>query len=94
MKEVLSTITSKGQVTIPKAVRDQLSLKTHDKIAFIIEDDGTVRLRAPRFPTIASLAGIAGTLQQPMTGDEMRRIGREDALAKKATGAPAEAPEQ
>jgi antitoxin PrlF len=94
MKEVLSTITSKGQVTIPKDVREQLGLQTHDKIAFIIDDDGTVRLRVPQFPTIASLAGIAGTLQKPMTWDETRRIGREDALAKKAPGAPAEAPEQ
>jgi AbrB family looped-hinge helix DNA binding protein len=90
MKEILSTITSKGQVTIPKDVRDQLGLKTHDKIAFVIEGDGTVHLRVPRFPTVASLVGIAGTLERPVSWDEMRRIGREDALAKKATGATGE----
>ncbi len=81
MKEILSTITSKGQVTIPKEVRQHLGLATNDRIAFVIEDDGTVRLSVPRFPTIASLAGIAGSLKHPLSYQEMRRIAREDYLA-------------
>ena len=37
-------ITSKGQVTIPKAVRDRLGLRPGDEIDFV-EDDGVVRVR-------------------------------------------------
>ena len=32
------TITSKGQVTIPKAVRDQMGLRGGDKVKFVEED--------------------------------------------------------
>lgn len=34
---MLSTVTVKGQVTIPKEVRDVLHIKPNDKIDFIIE---------------------------------------------------------
>jgi AbrB family looped-hinge helix DNA binding protein len=34
----ITTITSKGQVTIPKAVRDALGLKPRDKIEFWVEN--------------------------------------------------------
>ena len=60
MKEVVSTITSKGQVTIPAEVRHHLRLKPRDKIAFVIEDEGEVRLKAPRYSSVASLRGAAG----------------------------------
>ena len=40
----ITTITSKGQVTIPKAVRDALGLKPGDKIEFWV-DDGRVKFR-------------------------------------------------
>lgn len=80
-QEILSTITSKGQVTLPRAVRDQLGVTTHDRISFVIADDGTITLQAPRFPTIASLAGTAGILPQPLSWPKMRQIAREDALS-------------
>ena len=32
------TITSKGQVTIPKAVRDQMGLRGGDKVRFVEKD--------------------------------------------------------
>ena len=46
--EPLSTakVTSKGQITIPKAVRDKLNLRPGDKVRFEIEDDGAARMRA------------------------------------------------
>ena len=40
MKEIVSTITSKGQVTIPAEVRGHLALKTGDRIAFVLDPDG------------------------------------------------------
>jgi antitoxin PrlF len=41
-----STISSKGQVTIPKAIRDLMHLKVGDRLRFKIEADGSVRLAA------------------------------------------------
>jgi len=78
MKEILSTITSKGQVTIPVEVRKHLNLKRNDKLAFVIDDEGTVRLAAPRYPDVASLRGAAGSLKKPLSWQEMREIARED----------------
>ena len=39
----LSTITSKGRITIPKKIREQLHLRTGDKLDFRVEDDGSLR---------------------------------------------------
>ena len=36
MKEIVSTITSKGQVTIPVEVRRHLGLRRNDKLSFVI----------------------------------------------------------
>ena len=41
-----STLTSKGQTTIPKPVRDHLKLQAGDQIDFLLREDGTVVLRA------------------------------------------------
>lgn len=37
----LATITSKGQITIPKAVRERLKVGTGDKIEFILINNTT-----------------------------------------------------
>ena len=53
-----------------------------DQLAFVIEDDGTIKVRAPTYPTVASLAGAAGSLKHPVSWEEMRQIAREDYLAE------------
>ena len=37
-----ATLTSKGQVTIPKEVREQLGIDTGDRLSFVVQEDGTV----------------------------------------------------
>lgn len=83
MKEIVSTITSKGQVTIPVEIRKKLGLGTGTKIAFVVDDDGNVSLRPPTYPTIASLAGAAGKLDTPMSWEEMKRLAREGRVIEK-----------
>lgn len=83
MKELVSTVTSKGQVTIPLEVRKYLGIKTNDKVAFVIEQDGVVRLRVPQYPDIASLRGAAGSLAQPVSWQEMQQIAYEDRFSHK-----------
>ena len=41
-----STLTSKGQITLPKAVREALAVHPGDTLAFRIRDDGTVTVEA------------------------------------------------
>jgi AbrB family looped-hinge helix DNA binding protein len=83
MKEIISTITSKGQVTIPAEVRKYLGIKTNDKVSFVIDDEGVVRLRVPRYPTIALLRGAAGRLKKPLSWQEMQKIAQEDRFTSK-----------
>ncbi len=51
-----SALTSKGQATIPKAVREHLHLKPGDRVKFFLHPDGTVVL-LPKLP-ITRLRGI------------------------------------
>jgi antitoxin PrlF len=44
-----STLTTKGQVTIPKPIRDRLGLRPGDSIDFAMDEQGTVRImRCPK----------------------------------------------
>lgn len=52
-----STLTSKGQVTVPKSIRDGLGIKTGDRITFTVMPDGVVIMRA-KTRSIKDLAGI------------------------------------
>lgn len=42
----LATLTSKGQLTIPKEIRDHLNVDSGDKLEFIINADGSVSIAA------------------------------------------------
>lgn len=54
-------MTTKGQVTVPRAIRDRLGLKAGDEIAFTLLTDGTVVMR----PKTRRLADLAGSLTRP-----------------------------
>jgi AbrB family looped-hinge helix DNA binding protein len=58
LRSAVATITSKGQITIPIAIRRHLQADMHDKIEFIVNADGDVCIRPVRIPTIASLSGL------------------------------------
>lgn len=42
---MLATVTDKGQVTVPKNIRDQLHIAAGSKLDFEVEDDGSLRVR-------------------------------------------------
>jgi antitoxin PrlF len=56
-----ATLTSKGQITIPRQVRDELQLAEGDKLEFLIEENGIVRLRR----LSASVKDVHGFLKRP-----------------------------
>jgi AbrB family looped-hinge helix DNA binding protein len=78
MQEILMTVTSKGQVTIPASLRRHLNIRKNQKIALVLEADGSVWLRLPTYTTVASLRGAAGSMGRNLTWDQMRAIAYED----------------
>ena len=68
-----STVTSKGQITIPKVVREALRLEVGDTVYFDIREDGTVVLIARNEP-VESLVGLLKSKarqRKPLTIEEM-----------------------
>ena len=57
MAEYVTTITHKGQVTIPGELRRILGLKPRDKVAFDLVE-GEVRLRPIKSPVLASYGSV------------------------------------
>jgi antitoxin PrlF len=64
-----STITAKGQATIPKAIREYLGVKPGDRIKFFLHPNGSVVL-LPKLP-VAALRGMLKTPRPPVTIEEM-----------------------
>jgi antitoxin PrlF len=77
-----STISSKGQVTIPKAIRTRLHLKVGDRLRFVVEPDGSVRLAAAT-RDVSTLRDILPRPKRRATVDEMQSVIRRRA-AKRA----------
>jgi len=65
-----SAITSKGQATIPKEIRDHLRLKPGDRVKFFVHPDGTVVL-LPKLPVSALRGIIKSKRRRPPTLEEM-----------------------
>jgi AbrB family looped-hinge helix DNA binding protein len=52
-----ATLTSKGQTTIPKEIRDSLRMKAGDRMTFTLMPDATVLMRV-KSKSINELAGV------------------------------------
>ena len=74
-----SRVTSKGQVTIPKTVRDRLGIKPGSRVAFEMAADGKIIIfkvgGKPRKSRFEALIGSAGP---GMTTDEIMALTRGD----------------
>ena len=65
-----STLTSRGQTTIPKPIREALGLQPGDRVEFLVEDGQVVLRRATA--DITELDGMLGRSDQdPVSLDEM-----------------------
>ena len=83
MREIISTVTSQGHVTLPAEVRRVLGLAERDKVAFVIDTDG-VRVRPVQF-TLAEVFGSVEPLPGTTTEDFERQIaGATDEAAERA----------
>jgi AbrB family looped-hinge helix DNA binding protein len=73
--EISATVTSKGQLTIPKQIRDALGIHEGDRVVLRVEGDHAVLARTPE------LLNLAGTVSVPVAKrgtawDEVRRTTR------------------
>jgi len=59
-----ATVTSKGQITIPKAVREELGLIEGDRVAFRVLEDGSVVVE----PETVDLLDLKGALKPKRKG--------------------------
>ena len=84
----MSRVTSKGQVTIPKRIRDHLGLKPGSEVEFVLGEGGRIilkpepgldakgRAERERQRMKKALAELRGTLDLGMTTDEFMRFVR------------------
>ena len=78
-----ATITSKGQVTIPKKIREKLHLNPGDKLNFELGEGGTIKIR----PTQKSILDRAGALSkyakdEPVSVEEMNEAIKKAAVKR------------
>lgn len=74
-----TTLTSKGQVTIPKKVRDLLGLKPGSAVEFELTDEGEVILKPAqpsRRRTPSRFAALRGRATVRMSTDEIMALTR------------------
>jgi antitoxin PrlF len=68
-----ATLTSKGQLVIPKPIRDYLHLHPGDTLDFLVQESGDVLMR-PAVEDVQSLRGLLHKPgRKPVSLDSMRQ---------------------
>ena len=73
-----TTLTSKGQITLPKTLRDKLKLNAGDRVEFFIDDEQGARLVVKHVP-VTMLKGMLPRPSQPVSIEDMDKAVREGA---------------
>jgi antitoxin PrlF len=58
---MLATVNSRGQVTVPKLIRDQLNIARGTRLEFTLSENGSISVRALNRSTLS----IVGVLKRP-----------------------------
>lgn len=68
-------LTSQGQITVPKAVRDELGVKSGDELEFVHHPDGLLIRHRPRV-NVLDFAGLASAAAAriPATAEELDAV--------------------
>ena len=67
---MLSTLTSKGQLTLPKPIRVRLHLRSGDRVPFVLLEDGRVEL-VPVTAPLTRLRGMRPAPPEPVSLEQM-----------------------
>ena len=76
-----AVVTSKGQITIPKEVRDRLRLRPGSRVRFVVEGPEVASMRRERV-SIRQLAGFLAPAPRTVTLEEMDRAVADEAAAR------------
>jgi antitoxin PrlF len=76
MQHFYTTLTERGQVTLPSEVRKRLGVKPKQKVHFEMDEDG-IRIVPSEF-TLESIRGMVPPLSEPKSLEEMYEIAREE----------------
>jgi antitoxin PrlF len=76
MMETAARMTSKGQVTVPKAVRDALSLAEGDSILFRVEGSRAVIAKTPDFLDLAGTIAVPASMRNVAWDEVLHRTRR------------------
>ncbi len=81
-----TTLTSKGQITLPKLVRERLALKQGDRLEVEVGPGGSVLLVREQPPPLGAVCGLLRHLagKRPVSTEGMRQALRERAKRKHA----------
>lgn len=79
--EIAARMSSKGQVTVPKAVRDALGIGEGDSVVFRVEGNRAVLARTPDFLSLAGTITVPTSRRNAAWDDVVRktRAARTDA---------------
>lgn len=75
--DAASKVTSKGQVTVPKAVRDALGIQGGDDVVFRVEGNRAMLARTPDFLALAGVIRVPA-VKRNVAWDEVIRRTRSD----------------
>jgi len=76
-----SAITTKGQATIPKPIREHLGLQPGDRVKFFVHPDGSVVL-LPKLPASAVRGSVKPRRSRPVTTEQMTLAAAKGALSR------------
>jgi antitoxin PrlF len=71
--DVAAKVTSKGQVTVPKVVRDALGIRDGDEVIFRVEGDRAVLARMPNFLDLAGSVSVPAARRNVAWDEVIRR---------------------
>ena len=71
--EAAAKVTSKGQVTVPKSVRDALGIKEGDEVVFRVEGTRAVLARTPDFLDLKATIQVPAAKRNVAWDEVIRR---------------------
>lgn len=78
-----ATVSDKGQVTLPKPLRDQLGIRPGSRLEFVVGADGEVRVKV----LVTGSTALAGLLARP--GEAVRSLSEHETAITEAVRARA-----
>lgn len=83
-RDFTSSVSPKGQITLPVEVRRLLHINTRDKVVIHLEDDGHVTISKPGRTMLDKLFMSVPGLKTPLTDNEMTEIAADEHAEKTA----------